>query len=294
MPPAHLRPMGIGEILDGTFSLYRKHFALMFGTALVPFVLLIPAYATILPTTAVEDHEVGAAFALGFLLMIAAMVGVILVMGAVTRQMSQAFMGGEVSFGDGFRHGLRALLSLIGTLILAYLALVAAVMIPMFGSMALAGVVAVFAGPVGVILALVGVILALVATVGAMASIFAVVPAVVVERKGPIGAIIRSWQLSRGARIRIAFLYALCWLISVLPTTGILLLFGLGTATFDPDAIATMTTGQIYLQQSVTMLVSALTFPFLMGSFVLLYYDRRIRTEAFDVEVATAALAATR
>lgn len=293
MSSARLHPMGIGEILDGTFSLYRKHFALMFGTAILPFALMVPGYATLMQTTAIEDPvAVGASIGLTFVLIGVGALGMVIAMAALTRNMSQAFTGAEASFGDGLRSGVRALLPLIGAVIVAYIVIFALSMAVMMGLGLFAAVLAAFAGVLGVIVALVGVFLVIATMIAIAASLFAVIPAVVVERKGPIAALVRSWRLSHGARLRIATVFFLCWLITMLPSLGIMLALGMGMAFIDPTAAATMTTGQIYLQQSVTMLISALTFPFTLGCLVLLYYDRRIRTEAYDVEVAAEAIVA--
>ncbi|HEX6937955.1 MAG TPA: hypothetical protein VF158_00985 [Longimicrobiales bacterium] len=295
MSPVQLRPMGIGEILDGTFSLYRKHFALFFLTALIPFAPLIPLYATVLDPAALADPDAAqAATGTMVLLGLVSSIGTVVAMGALTHNASQAFTGGPVSFGSGFARGLRALFPLIGATIVIYIAVGAVGAVFAIAAPLVAAAAGDLPGAARVLLAIAAVVLIILLFIGLLTSIFAVVPAVVVERKGPIGALARSWQLARGARTRILVIFVVCWLITSLPLLGVMVALGLGTAMLDPDAAATMTTGQLYLEQSATILTGALTFPFFIACLVLTYYDRRIRAEGYDVQLATAAIGAAR
>ncbi|HEX7118626.1 MAG TPA: hypothetical protein VF212_07560 [Longimicrobiales bacterium] len=295
MSAAQLRPMGIGEILDGTFSLYRKHFVLFFVTALIPFAPLVPLYATMLdPAVLADPVAAQAAGGTIVLLGLASGIGMMVAMGALAHNVSQAFTGGTVSFATGMGRGLRALFPLFLTGILAYIAIFAVTMIVGFAFGAISAVLTAVSGVVGALFVIVAAVLAAIAMFGLLASLFAVVPAVVVERKGPISALARSWRLASGARLRIVGVFIICWLITSLPLFGVMVALGLGTALFDPNAAATLTTGQVYLQQGATMLTGALTFPFFVGCLMLVYYDRRIRTEGYDVQLAAEAIGAAR
>jgi Na+/proline symporter len=53
-------------------------------------------------------------------------------------------------------------------------------------------------------------------------------------------------------------------------------------------------TGALVAQQLLSLAVSILTAPFLPAVIVLLYYDRRVRTEALDVQLATGRLKLSR
>jgi hypothetical protein len=96
-------------------------------------------------------------------------------------------------------------------------------------------------------------------------------------------------QLTRGARWRVIGVLVTVWLIVFLPAIGVSLLTG-GMAMFtNPGAIPSPTT--FLVQQVAGGIVSALTYPFMIAAMVLLYYDRRVRSEALDVQMATDALA---
>lgn len=279
-----LRPMGFGEILDGAFTLYRRHFLTLFVTALLYSIPLALVAAAWMVSTATETPNFGA-FGLMMLFGIFTLAG----MGALTHQVSEGFTGGEVGVRSGYARGLRRVLSLIGVMILSYIAMIAPV--------ALLGIVAAVvvpqasgAGVVGVLLMIVAFLVGIWAFLMVLAGLFAVMSASVIEGSGPWTSLRRSWQLSKGARARILGVLIVSWLIAFLPMLGVMVVTGMGATMFDPEAMYGMSTGQIYLQQAIGMLSGALTFPFFMGAIVLTYYDRRIRLEGYDIEVAAEAL----
>ncbi|CAN5748942.1 hypothetical protein BH23GEM3_BH23GEM3_20350 [soil metagenome] len=290
-----LRPLGFGEILDRAFTLYRHHFLVLFITALVYSIPLSLVSGMMASAAAAEDPEAMGFGWLGVFLVI----GPVVVVGwaALTRATAQAVTGGEVSVGDSYRRGLRAFLPLLGAIVVGYIALVVVMMVlgavVAFGGGRLIGALGggFDTGAGGVLFAtMFGLVFALVAIM-AFAALFAVAQAVVVERLGPLAALRRSWQLSRGARLRVVGVVLVSWLIVMLPWMGVMLAAGLGTSIFDPAAAASMSTTQIVFQQGVGFLSGTLTFPFLVACLTVLYYDRRVRTEAYDLEVATEGLA---
>ncbi len=286
MSEPYLRPLSFGEILDGAFSIYRRHFLVLFVSALIPLIPISLLSWIIEQSAASADPEVvgGEVLIAMLLLLPIAMIAVPLLWAALTRQFSQALQGKEVSLRDGYARGARAILPLIGVGILLVLAF--------FLLAGVAGIVAaVLATAAGVAGAVVTVILTLVIMLLVFAAVFAVVPAVVVEGKGPMGALRRSWELARGAWPRVVAVMVVATLITMLPVMGVMIAGGMGMAMFDPAQAATLSRGQIFIQQMAGLLSGALTSPFLAGCLVLLYYDRRVRTEAYDLELATEGLA---
>jgi hypothetical protein len=291
MSPTQFRPLGFGEVLDAAFSLYRRNFFPFFLSALIPAIPMSMASTVLVFQTMGEP---GPMAGLLFLPVMAVMlVAVIVQWGALAQGFSQAYTGGPVSLGGGFRAGFRGLLSLLAISVIAYVAMLAlamVVMIPLVMIMVASGV----GEPGGMnttemamlgagMLAVVALLLLL------MAVLFAVTPAVVLERCGPIQAITRSVALSRGARLRILGIVLVGWIVAALPMIGVGALMGtLGQmATGQPPASAQI----LYAQQLVSLLGGALTTPFWVGSLVMAYFDRRIRTEALDLHVAADALA---
>jgi len=79
-------------------------------------------------------------------------------------------------------------------------------------------------------------------------------------------------------------------MIAALPGSAVgmmAMLGGLVISGGDPDTLmAAQAVGQVLSQITRT-----LTFPFSIGTTVLLYYDRRVRTEALDVQMMAESLA---
>ena len=292
--PQHFRPLTFGEVLDGSFTLYRRHFVTMLVTALIPLVpmslLWSELFATMLRAEATGDEAAVARVAGLFLLMaLVGMMATVVMWAALTRQMAQGYMGGEVSVGDGYRAGIQALLPLIGVGIVLLIAAwaVAFALAIVAGILVSAG--AAMGDDIGVVFAVLAILGVFVGYIALAALLFAIVPAIVVERKGPFRAIGRSVELAKGAVWKIVGIFCITFLIMLLPVIGLAFLTGFwASVSATPE---TMPTTQLYLQQSLSMLVWALVLPFFIGNTVLLYFDRRVRTEAYDLEQAADALA---
>jgi hypothetical protein len=127
------------------------------------------------------------------------------------------------------------------------------------------------------------------AYLGVIGLLFAVAPAVVVERAGPLEALERSVTLARGALGRVIGLMLVTMLITYLPVMGVMAVTGGFTQLANPEAVPTG--AQFITQQVLSMGVGILTTPFMVAVIVLLYFDRRVRTEALDVQMMTDSLA---
>lgn len=291
-----IRPLSFGEILDGAFTLYRRNFVTFAVTALIPAVIMLGVLAFlgagVFAGLSSGDPTQIAQGIFG-MTMVFALVGfvVFLVMwGALARQSSQSYTGQPTSVGDGFAAGFRAALPLLVAGIVAVILFI----IALFAVGIVIGLVTAIVGAMGI-----GILTVLVAVLGfcAMAAVylggigifFAVLPAIVVEGKGPIDAISRSIDLARGALGRVIGLMVVTVLITYLPIMAVMLLTGSFATLTDPGAVPS--TGQFITQQVLGLGVGVLTNPFMVAVMVLLYYDRRVRTEALDVQILADRLA---
>jgi hypothetical protein len=120
---------------------------------------------------------------------------------------------------------------------------------------------------------------------------FAFVPVIVFEGLGPFAALGRSRRLSKGARLRVFGVCFLAWVIAALPGLAFSAFAGIaiGGGMFSGFNPATLGAAVAFAQAGAQVL-SALTTPFSVGVVVLLYLDRRARTEAPDLEAAAARL----
>jgi hypothetical protein len=127
------------------------------------------------------------------------------------------------------------------------------------------------------------------AYLGIIGLLFAVAPAVIVERAGPLEALERSVTLARGALGRVIGLMLVTILITYLPVMGVMAVTGGFAQLANPEAVPSG--AQFITQQVLSMGVGILTTPFMVAVIVLLYFDRRVRTEALDVQMMTDSLA---
>lgn len=290
-----LRPLSFGEILDGAFTLYRRNFVTFAVTALLPTAAMIIAMLVLgggymaAMTSGDPGAMVGAAFGGLLLIVLVAAVAMLVMWGGLTHEASQSYTGQPTSLGDGLRAGLRSALPLLGAMIVAGIAAVVAVMAVGF----VGGILMALLGSMGGAAAALGAFLMFVliaaAYLGVIGLLFAVGPAVIVERAGPLEALERSVTLARGALGRVIGLMLVTILITYLPMMAVLAVTG-GFAQFaNPEAVPSG--GQFITQQLLSMGVGILTTPFMVAVIVLLYFDRRVRTEALDVQMMTDSLA---
>ena len=189
-----------------------------------------------------------------------AAIGTATAIGGVTFQVARAYTGAPVTTREAIDRGFKRSLPLVGAYILV-------------------GIMSMF----GLLAFIIGAILVWV-------SAFAVVPAVVLERRGPADAISRSWQLIKGAWGEVFLVLIIAYFIAAMPgfaVSMVTMIGGMVLTGFDPDKMmAVQGVGQVLSQVART-----LTIPFSIGATVLLYYDRRVRSEALDVQMMAESLA---
>lgn len=120
-----IRAMSFAEILDTGFQLLRNHFTLLVGLSLVMYapIGLLSVVLEILPPA---ESMSAAAIALALIpLALAVVVAAPIVAAAITHAVGALYLGDEVTFEGALRAALSILLPLMGTSILAYLAIFA-------------------------------------------------------------------------------------------------------------------------------------------------------------------------
>ena len=308
-----LRPLGVGELLDGAFTSIRRNPRATLGIAAV----LLTASAVI--TTAVSlllVHYIGTVtlpspgqqltnaqatrLLTRILEVLAPTVAVSAVLafivdtvltGLLTVVIGRLVLGQKITAGEAWRIARPRIPALVGATLLIPLILI--------------GVWAVYA-VVLVILAVAhapGALIGLLAVIGAIAALvltiwFAIMfrmagPAVVLEREGPTQALARSWRLVRGSFWRVLGITLLAGLI-VLVTAGVLQIpFGLLAAWAGGGNSLLPSTGGnvagILISAVGGVVAGAVARPISAGVAVLLYVDLRMRREGLDLVLQTAA-----
>ena len=305
-----LRPLGLGEVLDGAVGVLRRYprpalglaalvalvstvcNVLLLVTAFEPFFEVDTAALDRGDTAALEDAIGGAAAGASLSALLSVVSGAVMT-GAITAVVGKAVLGEPMTFGQAWRQVRSRLLPLVG---LALLVLV--VVAGTFVVATVAGVAAIAAfGGAG---ALVGVPVVL---AGAVAAVWLYVRlslapcALVLERTGIGTSLRRSGVLVRRDWWRVFGILLLTVVIGTFVSQVVQLPFGaLGAGSvggmFDPDNDV-LATRSLVLSAIGGGLAATLVAPFTAGVRALLYVDRRIRAEGLDVSLSAAAASRT-
>src|SRR5919198_4807729 len=211
MPPMdapQLRPLGVGDIVDRVFALYRARPLLFIALAAVPYLLLVVVIAIVgvafavafsgsaralsnIATATTADLRamapaITALIVFGLIVAVAAIVILSAQTGALVDGMASRYLARATTFAVAFRRGLAAAPRLIATGLLIFLIFIA-LWIPLVVVMILANqaLVVVVAGLAGVV-----------ATVYFFVSMLVAPVVATLEGVGPITAIRRSWSLA--------------------------------------------------------------------------------------------------
>lgn len=292
MTGSNFRPLSFGEVLDGAFTLYRRNFRLFVGTSFLLMLGLVIGAAVVggLGAFTMAIMPGFMAFLVGLVMAIAIAGMVTMLWSTLTWQAARSYEGKPVSLAESVSAAVAAAMTLVGAGTLAFFAFVAAMVCVWLVALVVMYAVALTA--VSWIAVLGGLVVfagACMAVFWVMALFFGVLPAVMVEDKGPMEAVARSLELARGALPRIAGILFVTSVIVWLPSIAIGVLSGGLTEIFNPDAVRSVadSTSRVIVEQLLAWLVIILTMPFLPSVLVMLYYDRRVRTEALDVQILT-------
>lgn len=289
-----LRPLGVGDIVDRVFALYRSKPLLYIALAAVPYLIFIlviavatlalagtfvglAGFANLLAAGDVPDPAQFAAAVISFIgfvlfIVVAAVVILSAQTTALVYAMSARYLGRQVTLGEAFRAGLRATPRVIGAGLLIFVLFV----------LLWAVLAVIMAVSQQVIVVVVAFIVGLVGTFYIVASTLVTPIVATLESVGPITALRRAWSLSAGNRWRILGLQLLLVVLNGVISAVVSAIF---VTTIIGDA-----TLRTVAQQLVNAATTILWAPVEWGTFAILYYDLRVRHEAFDLQLAAEAL----
>jgi hypothetical protein len=305
-----LRPLGVGEILDGAISTIRAKPRLMLGLSAVVAVL---TQLVTLPFSWVLLHDAGdqafsfdqstsgaegdlaftaSSLAASGVQVCVTLVATLLLTGILTIVLSRAVLGQDIDGRRAWAQTRPRLPALLGVTIFVFLIEI--------------GVAVVLLGP-GVALAISGapavaIALALVVGIPAFCCVsvylyvaFALAPAVVVlEKQSVVASLTRSRRLIKGAWWRTFGIVVLVNIIAGI-VSGIFSGIFTVAALFAAGASSGFSSANPYellplIITAVGSIIGAtITWPFTAVASALIYVDRRIRREGLDLELARAA-----
>ena len=248
-----LRPMSVGELLDRTFFLYRRHFVLFVALVGLPHLPLLAVQLVGVVIRAGDASLFGSAASV-------ALIGVTMVLylavlavsqGATVIAVSRIHLGTEPSFAESFASIRPRIVTL-------------AIMMIAVGAGSFRGLI---------LLIIPGVLLALMWSLA--------IPVAVLEGLGVGQSMSRSSALTKGRRSRILVIYVLFTILTYIFLSlwqfPLLIVSGVFSG-LRPGALL-----QVGLQVG-QFLTQSLVAPLLTIALSLVYYDQRVRKEAFDLE----------
>ncbi|QCD56271.1 proline-rich domain-containing protein [Streptomyces hawaiiensis] len=305
-----LRPLGVGEILDGAVSTMRTYWRTVLGISLTVAVLtevIVVLFQGLVlddsSTDALNDpsatlselsRAMGDALLNSSVVFVISLVGTVIATALLTTVTSRAVLGKSVTIGEAWRDARPQILKLFGLICVLLLITVGVVTVG-----ALPGLLVTVAGNngAGVALTVLGIIGAGIVALWLAIRFSLASPALMLEKQGIKKAMSRSAKLVQGTWWRIFGIQLLATLIANVVASIIVIPFTLLAAALSGDGLTGwLNTGVGSLGWSFliisgigSVIGSMITFPITAGVTVLLYIDQRIRREALDLELARAA-----
>jgi Membrane domain of glycerophosphoryl diester phosphodiesterase len=254
-----LRPLSVGEMLDAGFRLFRARFTTLILCVLVPVVPLTiiatAVQASVDPNAfdldSTETVDSGTALAGTLVASLIQFAAAALAIAACFKAISAAYLGEHAGVAESLRYAVARLLPLIVAYILV------------------------------VIIVVLGLVALIIPGIWLAVKLSMVFPAVVFERTGPFAAIGRSWALTKGnwwrvfGTLLVVFLITFVLQIVLAGVVGGLLAAG--------DSVSELTAAIVLTL--VNLLTLALTYPLWASVTSVVYYDLRVRNEAFDLQL---------
>jgi hypothetical protein len=293
-----LRPLRVGDILEGAIATMRRYPQFMLGVAfvvvtvtqLIALALTFPLLDDInrvvvldvnTPSSELQSElwsVIGKSLAVAGVGALLALVAHVFLSGFLTLVVGTAVLGQRLTFGEIWQRVRPRLLPLLGLTLVYPLILVPSLLV--------VGGLAFVIGSVVVVLVIAYIVIAI--WLGLMFSL--ATPALVLENAGVWQAFGRSWALVRGSWWRIFGITLLAGLIAVLCAVVISLPFGLSSGFPSASAEPVMPPASYLVWSTIGgIIASTLTEPFVAAVTALLYTDQRIRREGLADELATRA-----
>lgn len=253
-----LRPLSVGEIIDASFQVYRRHFGALATIVLVcnsvPLLLQIYVEAA----GGGREHPV---MMLGYYVLYVVLSSI--ATAATVFVVSESYLGRAITAGDALNRAT----PFVGRVIMASI---------LFG-----------------LLAFIGLILLVVPGVIIVCGLVLTTPALVIEAlPSATAALGRSWSLTRGFRLKLLGLLFLLGVIMVLPWLAVSMLMGVIGAMAAMGGAGRSPMLFVILGVAIGGLVQFFLYPLSHAALTIAYYDLRVRKEGFDLEVLASTLQA--
>jgi hypothetical protein len=253
-----LRPLGIGEIFDVSIKIYRRHFGTLIK--LVSLVVVpVGILSGLVEVSAAPQEEdfytdndaLGTYFAAFAVTTMLSFVAWTVATAACFKAVADAYLGQRPDWRDSLAFVLRRLHSVLWILVLSFL-----ILIPAFIACVLPGI-----------------------WLGVCYSV--AIPAFLTERQRGFQSLRRSYRLVRGRWWPTFAVVFLGYLLTAIVSGALGAVVG-GFTTFDTTEI---TVTSVIANIAASVVSNILTIPFIAAFLIVLYFDLRVRKEAFDLQL---------
>jgi hypothetical protein len=277
MADVDLRPMSLGEVLDRTFTLYKNHFWLFIGITALPFLTLLlfnVSFAATKSAKLMGTHPSGSATSAPSPAMIAGAIGgffagmllyLVLVgaaQAATVFAVSDLYLQRTTSLRECYRRvGVKAL-RVIAILIMIYLVF------------------------------FVGLLLFVIPGIILVCRTAVAVPVSMLEDSKSIRSLERSMELTKGHTLQLFVILAMVWVVTMLVASifQFPLMYFVYTAARTHQALPF---GVLLWQHFAAFISQVLAAPIGTIAVSLMYYNLRVRKEAFDIQHLMASMGAS-
>ncbi|MGY0067762.1 hypothetical protein ACWZEH_13220 [Streptomyces sp. QTS137] len=305
-----LRPLGVGEILDGAVSTMRTHWRTVLGIALTVAVLteivavlvqgffLDSSSAAALGDPSATLDELTAAMGDSLLnsgvIFVVTLIGTVAATALLTTVTSRAVLGTSVTAAEAWRDARPQILRLFGLICLLLLITLLVITVGAVPGLLMTATVG---GGGAVALTVLGIIGAGLVALWLMIRYSLASPTLMLEKQGVLKALSRSAKLVRGSWWRIFGIQLLATIIANVVASIIIIPFTFIAAALTGDGVTGFLNSAggdigwtfLVITGIGAVIGAMITYPITAGVTVLLYIDQRIRREALDLELGRAA-----
>jgi hypothetical protein len=255
--PLRLRPLEIGDLLDETFRMYRRHFLLFAGISLI---LSIPLAASAgfsffnlfnsvaLQGTSPQPPDLGPALASLAVVLVLSIALYPLLYGSITYAACESALGHPVTFWGALRAAVRRYFHIVGYFLLLVPMVVLFCVFPLWIWIGVRWIVW--------------------------------MPVMFVENLGLGGALGRSWRLVEGRWWRTFLILFLMYILVEVVSSALQAFLFLGQLLLQAVISSYLS---FAISEATGILVSSLVAPILQIATVLIYFDLRVRREGLDL-----------
>ncbi|GGQ70254.1 glycerophosphoryl diester phosphodiesterase membrane domain-containing protein [Streptomyces flaveolus] len=304
-----LRPLGVGEILDGAVSTMRTHWRTVLGisltVAIFTEIIVVLLQGLVLDNTssdALNDPDatlseladaLTATTVNSGVIFLISLIGTVVATALLTTVTSRAVLGRPVTTREAWRDARPQVIKLFGLIVLLLLMVAGILLVAMLPGLL---VTATAGGEGGVALTALGFLAGALVAVWLMVRFSLASPALMLEKQGIKKAMGRSTKLVKGSWWRVFGIQLLATVIANIVASIIVIPFTFLAAALSGDGVSGFLEGGgdlgwtfLVVSGVGSVIGSMITFPITAGVTVLLYIDQRIRREALDLELARAA-----